>query len=80
MHELCLPICIDLFSGLRTHINGYDDPVLGKDPQDHMAKLWTKEGDHGGVHISSGIPSRVSTLEPPPWVTTLGRRSVRSMS
>jgi Thermolysin metallopeptidase, alpha-helical domain len=37
----------------------YDDPELGKDPQTgHMRDYVNTEGDYGGIHINSGIPSR----------------------
>ncbi len=37
----------------------YDDPKIGKDPQPaHMNDIYTGSGDHGGVHINSGIPNR----------------------
>ncbi|WP_164001716.1 M4 family metallopeptidase [Pyxidicoccus caerfyrddinensis] len=41
----------------------YDDPVLGKDPQPgHLRGYVHTEGDNGGVHINSGIPSRAFYL------------------
>jgi DNA-binding phage protein len=48
---------------LKAPGTAYDDPILGKDAQpEHMrdfVKLpGTQEGDYGGVHINSGIPSR----------------------
>ena len=34
----------------------YDDPILGRDPQpSHMRDYVHTTGDHGGVHINSGI-------------------------
>jgi hypothetical protein len=41
----------------------YDDPTLGKDSQpSHMKDIVksanTSAGDHGGVHVNSGIPNR----------------------
>lgn len=39
--------------------SGYDDPVLGRDPQpDHMSRYVVTAEDNGGVHINSGIPNR----------------------
>jgi Zn-dependent metalloprotease len=39
--------------------SGYDDPVLGRDPQpDHMSRYIVTADDNGGVHINSGIPNR----------------------
>ena len=38
---------------------GYNDPVLGKDPQPgHMKDYVQTQADNGGVHINSGIPNR----------------------
>lgn len=38
---------------------GYNDPVLGKDPQPgHMRDYVQTQSDNGGVHINSGIPNR----------------------
>lgn len=38
---------------------GYDDPLIGKDPQpDHMSKYVKTTRDNGGVHINSGIPNK----------------------
>lgn len=38
---------------------GYNDPVLGKDPQPgHMNDYVQTQADNGGVHINSGIPNR----------------------
>lgn len=41
----------------------YDDPRLGRDPQPaHMSSYVVTEGDHGGVHINSGIPNHAFYL------------------
>jgi len=41
----------------------YDDPQLGKDPQPaHMKNYDHSAGDHGGVHINSGIPNHAFFL------------------
>ena len=38
---------------------GYNDPLIGKDPQpDHMSKYVKTAKDNGGVHINSGIPNK----------------------
>jgi Thermolysin metallopeptidase, alpha-helical domain/Thermolysin metallopeptidase, catalytic domain len=52
---------------LKAPGSAYDDPVLGKDPQPRtMAQFVqlpnTSEGDHGGVHINSGIPNHAFYL------------------
>ena len=42
---------------------GYNDPVLGKDPQpDNMRGYVQTQDDNGGVHINSGIPNRAFAL------------------
>lgn len=39
------------------------DPVLGTDPQPkHYSKRYRGTGDHGGVHINSGIPNHAFYL------------------
>ena len=41
----------------------YDDPNLGTDPQPaHMKNFYKGGGDHGGVHINSGIPNHAFYL------------------
>lgn len=70
---------------------GYNDPVLGKDPQpDNMRNYDHTKEDNGGVHINSGIPNRAFALtavaiggyawEDPGmiWYKTLLRLSVHS--
>jgi hypothetical protein len=44
---------------LRSPGHAYDDPALGgRDPQvAHARDFVEKRGDHGGVHINSGIPN-----------------------
>ncbi|MCC9135252.1 M4 family metallopeptidase [Pontibacter silvestris] len=42
---------------------GYDDPVLGRDPQPgHMDDFVNTFEDNGGVHINSGIPNKAFYL------------------
>ena len=42
---------------------GYDDPVLGKDPQPATMKEFVHtSNDNGGVHINSGIPNHAFYL------------------
>ncbi|MDQ3616079.1 MAG: M4 family metallopeptidase [Actinomycetota bacterium] len=42
---------------------GYDDPVLGRDPQiGHMSDYVETSDDNGGVHLNSGIPNRAFFL------------------
>jgi Zn-dependent metalloprotease len=42
---------------------GYNDPVLGKDPQpDNMRAYVQTQDDNGGVHTNSGIPNRAFAL------------------
>ncbi len=39
--------------------SGYDDPLLGKDPQPgHLDQYVQTTQDNGGVHINSGIPNK----------------------
>ena len=48
---------------LKSPGTGYNDPVLGKDPQPaHMADFVHTSRDNGGVHINSGIPNRAFYL------------------
>jgi len=43
--------------------NAYDNLILGKDPQpDNIENKYTGTGDHGGVHINSGIFNRLFYL------------------
>nr|WP_308297025.1 M4 family metallopeptidase [Streptomyces sp. UNOB3_S3] len=47
--------------------HAYDNDLFGRDPQpDHMSKYVTlpdtEQGDHGGVHINSGIPNKAFYL------------------
>jgi Zn-dependent metalloprotease len=40
-----------------------NDPLLGTDPQPkHLKNKYTGSGDHGGVHINSGIPNHAFYL------------------
>ncbi len=53
----------DALRSMKAPGTAYDNPDLGKDPQpDSMDKYVqlpnTDEGDNGGVHINSGIPSK----------------------
>jgi Zn-dependent metalloprotease len=44
---------------LKAPGTAYNDTVLGKDPQaDHIKNIYKGNGDSGGVHINSGIPSK----------------------
>lgn len=57
----------DALRSLKSPGNAYDNSTFGKDPQpDHMSKFVhrpdTDEGDHGGVHINSGIPNKAFYL------------------
>ena len=57
----------DALRSLKAPGNAYDNSTFGKDPQpDHMSKFVhrpdTDEGDHGGVHINSGIPNKAFYL------------------
>jgi Zn-dependent metalloprotease len=43
--------------------SGYDDPILGRDPQPaHMRDYVFTDDDNGGVHINSGIPNHAFYL------------------
>jgi len=45
---------------------GYNDPILGKDPQPaNMRGYVNGQADNGGVHINSGIPNRAFALTAP---------------
>jgi Zn-dependent metalloprotease len=57
----------DALRSLKAPGSAYDNSTFGKDPQpDHMSKFVqrpdTDEGDHGGVHINSGIPNKAFYL------------------
>lgn len=57
----------DALRSLKAPGNAYDNSIFGKDPQpDHMSKFVqrpdTDEGDHGGVHVNSGIPNKAFYL------------------
>ncbi|MGH3962221.1 MAG: M4 family metallopeptidase [Pseudonocardiaceae bacterium] len=57
----------DSLRSLKAPGEAYDNSIFGKDPQpDHMSKFVhlpdTEEGDHGGVHINSGIPNKAFYL------------------
>jgi Zn-dependent metalloprotease len=57
----------DALRSLKAPGKAYDNEQFGKDPQpDHMNKYAnlpdTDEGDHGGVHINSGIPNKAFYL------------------
>jgi Zn-dependent metalloprotease len=48
---------------LKAPGTAYDDPLLGKDPQPaHMDDYDGSAGDHGGVHVNSGIPNHAFYL------------------
>ncbi|MGH4010065.1 MAG: M4 family metallopeptidase [Pseudonocardiaceae bacterium] len=57
----------DALRSLKAPGEAYDNSIFGKDPQpDHMSDFVhlpdTDEGDHGGVHINSGIPNKAFYL------------------
>ncbi|MBN1513108.1 MAG: M4 family metallopeptidase [Phycisphaerae bacterium] len=57
----------DAIRSLKAPGKAYDNEMFGRDPQpDHMSRYVvlpdTDEGDHGGVHINSGIPNRAFYL------------------
>jgi len=57
----------DALRSMKAPGKAYDNDQFGKDPQpDHMNKYVnlpdTDEGDHGGVHINSGIPNKAFYL------------------
>ncbi|GAA3503841.1 M4 family metallopeptidase [Streptomyces prasinosporus] len=57
----------DALRSMKAPGHAYDNALFGRDPQpDHMSKFVdlpdTEEGDHGGVHINSGIPNRAFHL------------------
>jgi Zn-dependent metalloprotease len=57
----------DALRSMKAPGKAYDNKILGKDPQpDHMSKFVqlpdTDEGDHGGVHMNSGIPNKAFYL------------------
>ncbi len=57
----------DALRSMKAPGTAYNNPLLGKDPQpDHMSRYVqlpdTEEGDHGGVHINSGIPNKAFYL------------------
>ena len=57
----------DALRSLKAPGTAYNNPLLGKDPQpDNMNNYAhlpdTDDGDHGGVHINSGIPNRAFYL------------------
>jgi Zn-dependent metalloprotease len=57
----------DALRSMKNPGKAYNNPTLGRDPQpDHMSKYVdmpdTDAGDHGGVHINSGIPNKAFYL------------------
>jgi Zn-dependent metalloprotease len=57
----------DALRSLKAPGTAYNNDEFGKDPQpDHMSKFAqlpdTPQGDHGGVHINSGIPNKAFYL------------------
>jgi Zn-dependent metalloprotease len=57
----------DALRSMKEPGKAYNNPILGRDPQpDNMSKYVnlpdTDEGDHGGVHINSGIPNKAFFL------------------
>jgi Zn-dependent metalloprotease len=66
----------DALRSMKAPGTAFDNELFGKDPQpDHMNKFVelpdTDEGDHGGVHINSGIPNKAFYLV----ATTIGGNS-----